>query len=110
LEIKYSTKTDVYSSGIVLLEIFSRKPAWKQFNPDYVIKGGFPEMHPDVFNDHFENGEIMNLIVKEISNCLVHDPEERCSMETVHGEFRRIETFLGLSFSLDEIKFFAKTN
>jgi serine/threonine protein kinase len=88
-----NVKTDIYSLGLVLLELFTRKPAWKQFNSQFVISGGLPDLGLKRFLDNFKDikQEIGIRMMRIIIGCLEMDPEMRTSMENICQLFCQLE-------------------
>jgi serine/threonine protein kinase len=78
-------KTDIYSCGIVILELFTRRRAWNKFTIDFVINGGLPDLSLKRFMDNLDGvgKEIVLKIIKIVLQCVDLDPSIRPSMESV---------------------------
>lgn len=74
----YSAKIDVYSFGIMLWVLYTRREPYTQFKkqwdiPRYVVKGGRPAV-PDHCPDSYSS---------LIARCWAHDPEDRYASSCV---------------------------
>ena len=83
---KSNTKTDVYSVGVVLYELFTRKRVWKKFDTGYVITGGLPEISLERITNQWKEIEeqvAVNLLCLVV-DCMEYDCEKRPSMKEIH--------------------------
>lgn len=86
-------KTDVYSLGIVLIELFTRKVAWKRHSVDFVVGGGFPDISVKKFIDNFPNiqqGKAI-LLVRLFLECVEFDPNKRPTTIEIMESLEKIE-------------------
>jgi hypothetical protein len=79
-----NVKSDVYSVGIVLIELLTRKKAFKEFNIHRVMEGAFPDL--DLMNILSNFPDIGTPIASEILRLLMdsveYEPEKR--LELIH--------------------------
>jgi hypothetical protein len=80
-------KTDVYSIGIVLYEMFMRQKAWPSFDRIKVIKGEIPNMSVEILMENLKDISIddASRIFSIVKRCLSNNPEQRPLMREVHG-------------------------
>ncbi|XP_027069046.2 uncharacterized protein [Coffea arabica] len=99
-----STRIDVYSFGIVLMEIFSRiRPGDETFSGDLSLKSWVEDSLPDALqvvdanlirpeDEHFTDKlKCVTLIMKLALNCCTECPRERISMKDVLAELIKIK-------------------
>lgn len=81
-----SIKTDIYSLGIVLLELFSKTRFFPKFNFNYVISGRGPEVDINQVISNFDNLQMQTAIdiMGAIMDCLEIDPEKRPSINGIN--------------------------
>lgn len=91
-------KTDVYSLGIVFLELFTRKNAWEEFKFEIVSKGGLPVISFKRFVQTFPGvpEEIIYMVMRLILDCIDFDPSRRPLMDDVVKTCVHIENSLPL--------------
>ncbi|CDP09585.1 unnamed protein product [Coffea canephora] len=99
-----STRIDVYSFGIVLMEIFSRmRPSDETFSGDLSLKSWVEDSLPNALqvvdanlirpeDEHFTDKlKCVTLIMKLALNCCTECPRERISMKDVFAELIKIK-------------------
>lgn len=88
-----NVKTDVYSIGIVLIELFRRSCAWKQFDPKVVIHGGFPNISVKKLLDNYQDITKTKaiLILRIILLCIEFEPLKRPIMAELNSKFQNME-------------------
>nr|XP_027114476.1 receptor kinase-like protein Xa21 isoform X1 [Coffea arabica] len=114
LEGQLSTRVDVYSFGIVLMETFSRlKPSDEMFKDDFSLKSWIEESLPNATtqvvdanllgqqDEHFsEKLECVSMIFKLGLSCCAECPRDRTNMKDVVAALqkikRQIEYFLNI--------------
>jgi hypothetical protein len=87
-ELISDVKTDVYSLGIVFLELFTRNKAWKIHKVETVLQGGFPDISVKKFLDNFHDitKSIAVNLVRLVLWCIEFDPEKRPRMMDVRAK------------------------
>nr|XP_027111965.1 receptor kinase-like protein Xa21 isoform X1 [Coffea arabica] len=105
LEGQVSTRVDVYSFGIVLMETFSRmKPSDEMFKDDLSLKSWIEESLPDATtqvidanllgrqDEHFnEKLECISVIFKLALSCCADCPRDRTNMKDVVAALQKIK-------------------
>lgn len=90
-------KTDIYSFGIVLINIFTRNTAWKNFKKEIVMEGELPDITVSNLSKNFQNldPKIAVYMMGVIYSCIDHDVEIRPSIDTVNLKLKRLQDMLG---------------
>lgn len=80
-----NVKTDTYSLGVVLFELFTRKRFWDKFDKDYVISGGLPNISLEPFISMWSsiNEECALILLMIVVDCVDYNPERRPALKEV---------------------------
>jgi hypothetical protein len=89
---KSNQKTDMYSFGVVLYELFTRTYMWKKFDVAHVISGGLPETNLEIITSVWReiNRETASVILGVILDCLNYDSMKRPRMKDVFDLLREL--------------------
>jgi len=97
-EMVSNVKTDVYSLGIVFIELFTRSRAWKEYKVQVVLQGGFPDISVKKFLDNYEN--ITKTIAVEMLRlvllCIEYDPDKRPMANEIKERLKQMEDNVAL--------------
>jgi serine/threonine protein kinase len=76
-----NVQTDVYSIGIIFIELLTRKKAWKDYKIADVIRGKFPDLSVKKFLDNYGNikTSIALLMLRLILSCIEYESDKRPS-------------------------------
>ena len=92
-EMVSNVKTDVYSLGIVFIELFTRSRAWKEYKVQVVLQRGFPDISVKKFLDNYEN--ITRTIAVEMLRlvllCIEYDPDKRPMTNEINERLKQME-------------------
>jgi hypothetical protein len=97
-EMVSNVKTDVYSLGIVFIELFTRSRAWKEYKVQVVLQRGFPDISVKKFLDNYEN--ITRTIAVEMLRlvllCIEYDPDKRPMANEIKERLKQMEDNVAL--------------
>nr|XP_027061974.1 receptor kinase-like protein Xa21 [Coffea arabica] len=104
LEGLVSTKCDVYSFGITIMEVFTRKsPSDEMFGENLSLKSWVSDSMPDglvhvvdanLLRSNHEKLDCISSIMKLALNCTRESPRERSNMHDVLADLKKIKTQL----------------
>jgi serine/threonine protein kinase len=83
----FGKSSDVFSVGIVCLELYSRRRARGKFDEDQVIKGLLPSHKPESLLGTIQ---IKRDIFELINKCISHQPELRPSLDQVSDRLYKL--------------------
>ncbi|CDP16049.1 unnamed protein product [Coffea canephora] len=104
LQGQVSSKCDVYSFGIMIMEVFTRKsPNDKMFGENLSLKSWVSDSMPDglvcvvdanLLKPNHEKLDCISSIMKVALNCTKESPRERSNMHDVLADLKKIKTLL----------------
>jgi hypothetical protein len=99
LERLSNPKTDTYSVGIVLYELFSRHDVRKLINKDRLLDGELPRLSFEKIMEQWKSFHISNKILNLLIDCVDSDPNYRSSLDVVSGLLKELNNIIKKSES-----------
>jgi serine/threonine protein kinase len=93
---KSNYKTDVYSLGVILGELFTRKRMWKKFDAAYIISGGNSDINAESILAQWKDmsEEMAVNLLCLVMDCIEYDCTKRPSMGEINHQLTRLSLLL----------------
>jgi hypothetical protein len=91
---KSNFKTDVYSLGVILAELFTRKKMWEKFDAAHVISGGSPDLTTEWISKQWREiteEMVLNMFCL-VMDCIEYDCTKRPSMQDIYENLSRLSS------------------